>query len=134
MRNTIMRTLKWQRDTSRLLMSKQGLLILTLRFWRVSSRRKKVEIFSIKEAARLERVGKIAIKCQRTRGSASRNLTTATMQTIPKASYGWFCGKASEATFRQVDWAVAQVGPTHTCKLSSGGPRPHPFSCLGCRS
>ena len=35
----------------------------------------------------------------------------ATMKAIQSASYGQFCGEKSEATFRQVDRAVEQIGP-----------------------
>ena len=34
-----------------------------------------------------------------------------TMKAVPKASYGCFFGRTSEASFRQVDRAVARVGP-----------------------
>ena len=44
-------------------------------------------------------------------GCGRRNLLTASMKAIPKAAYGWFCGNTSEATFHQVDRAIAQVGP-----------------------
>ena len=66
---------------------------------------------TLKEPARLESGRTIAIKCQCFPRSSSWNLMIATMKARPKASYGWFCGTTSEATFRQVDWAVAQVGP-----------------------
>ena len=64
-----------------------------------------------KEAARLESARKIALKCQCLPGAAARNLLIASMKATPKAAYGWFCGSTSEATFRQVDRAIAQVGP-----------------------
>ena len=64
-----------------------------------------------KEAAPLESARKIAIKCHCLPGSAARNLMIATVKATPKAADGWFCGKTSEATFRQVDQAIAQVGP-----------------------
>ena len=66
---------------------------------------------TIKEAARLETARKIAIKCQCPPGAAARRLMIATMKETPKAVYGWFCGKTSKATFRQVDRATTQVGP-----------------------
>ena len=66
---------------------------------------------TIKEAARLETARKIAIKCQCPPGAAAQRLMIATMKETPKAVYGWFCGKTSEATFRQVDRATAQVCP-----------------------
>ena len=44
------------------------------------------------------------------------------MKATPKASYGWFCGKTSEATFRQVDKAAAQggLGDPHLKTLLQG--------------
>ena len=66
---------------------------------------------TIKEVARLESARKIALKCQCLPGAAARNLLIASMKATPKAAYGWFCGNTSEATFRQVDRAIAQVGP-----------------------
>ena len=86
---------------------------------------------TIKQAARLECARKIAIECQYLAGAASRNLMIATKTAIPKASHGWFCGTTSEATFRQADRAIAQVGPDPNLKTLPLDTRPQPSSCRG---